>query len=348
MVGASTLAPLGEREGPDAKRREGEGVTVVTDFPDFRARLPWVGGDLQTLRNFFRRRFGREPADPGGEQVMLEMADGDRLVGSLLPGRDGRPLVVLVHGLAGTEDSPYMRASAGYFHGLGYSALRLNMRGGGPSRATTRGHAHAGRTGDLRDALAALRWTFGKNGLLLAGYSLGGNLVLKFLAEHGAEFPILGAASVSAPIELKAAVMCIQRPRNRLYHDWLLKRLKAECLADDLDPGERRAIEAARSIYEFDDTYLAPSDGYAGAEDYYEKCKALRYLGHVRHRTLVIHARNDPWIPAAPYLGFDWASNPAFTLLLPDGGGHMGFHGADDPTPWHDRCVGAFFEGLLR
>lgn len=319
------------------------------NFPEFRARFPWVGADLQTLRNFFRREFGFEPPDPGGERLMLEMADGsgDRLAGSLLRGGEGRPLVVLVHGLAGTEDSPYMWISARYFHGLGFSVLRLNMRGGGPSRATTRGHAHAGMTGDLRDALAALYPAFGKTGFLVAGYSLGGNLLLKFLAEFGAEFPILGAASVSAPIDLKQAVTCIQRPRNRLYHDWLLKRLKAESLADDLDDGERRAVEAARSIYQFDDTYLAPSDGFRDAEDYYDKCKALGFLGQVRHKTLVIHARNDPWIPVDPYLGFDWSSNPAFTLLLPAGGGHMGFHGADDPAPWHDRCVGKFFENLL-
>ena len=105
----------------------------------------------------------------------------------------------------------------------------------------------------------------------------------------------------------------------------------------------RDALLISRTVYEFDDTYVAPRHGFTGAPEYYEKSKALRYLYAVRVPTLLIHAHDDPWVPVAPYLGQDWSRNPALCMLLPRRGGHVGFHGRGHHTSWHDRCAAQFF-----
>jgi predicted alpha/beta-fold hydrolase len=251
----------------------------------------------------------------------------------------------MVHGLSGTEDSAYMRASAAALLDAGHAVLRLNLRGAGPSRALCRLQYHAGRTGDLRDALAALDPALVGPGICLLGYSLGGNMALKFLAEHGAQFPILRAAMVSAPLDLAAAARRILERRNRFYHWNLLRWMQAESLGSGaaLTVEEQHRITAARSIFEFDDRFVAPRNGYAGAAEYYAENSSRRFIAAVRVPTLVIHALDDPWIPPDAYRGVAWRENPNLVPLLTDSGGHVGFHGRGSPTPWHDQCVIEFF-----
>ena len=122
-----------------------------------------------------------------------------------------------------------MLSSTAYWLARGHRVLRLNLRGAGPSRATCGQQYHAGRTGDLRDALGGLSPAITAKGLLLVGYSLGGNMLLKFLAEHGDSFPIVAAASVSAPIDLAAASARFLDARNWFYHRHLLGNMQREC-----------------------------------------------------------------------------------------------------------------------
>ncbi len=90
---------------------------------------------------------------------------------------------------------------------------------------------------------------------------------------------------------------------------------------------------------------MAPRNGFANAAAYYAACHARQFLGAIRTPTLVIHAQDDPWIPAEAYLSFDWKDNPALVPLLPEGGGHVGFHGEGSTTPWYDRCLGEWLAG---
>lgn len=324
-------------------------------FPPFRPRPPWWGPDLQTLRNVL------VPPRPGlagfaSQRLALAMADGsgDSLLGLLQrpdppgPLADGaeRALVVLIHGLAGSEDSAYVQASAGFWLRRGHPVLRLNLRGAGPSRTLCRQQYHAGRSGDLRDALYALDPALRAAGLVLVGYSLGGNMLLKFLAESGAGFPVRAAASVSAPIDLAAAARRILAPRNALYHWSLLRGLKSESLGDgaEISEGERQRVRAARNIVEFDDSFVAPRNGFADAADYYARCAARGFLRKIEVPTLLIHALDDPWIPAEAYTGFPWRENPKLQPLLVRGGGHVGFHARGDRSAWHDRAIAHFVE----
>jgi len=320
-------------------------------LPRFEPRAPWWGPDLQTLRNLLRQP---EPDFNGAsaERLLLPASDasGDTLVGLLQrpPGGGRGPLVVLIHGLGGSEDSPYQRVSAAQLLGQGRPVVRLNLRGAGPARALCRSQYHAGRTEDLRDALAQLPEELVREGLVLVGFSLGGNMLLKFLAEFASATPVRAAVSVSAPIDLEAASLRFLAPRNRIYVWQILRNLKRVSLAApaELTESERRAILSARSVWEFDDRFVGPHNGWAGAEPYYAANSARRFLHEIRVPTLLLHALDDPWIPADAYTSFPWRENAELLPVLSPGGGHVGFHGRGDRRPWHDRCLEAFLGSL--
>jgi predicted alpha/beta-fold hydrolase len=338
-------------------------------FPSFRPRAPWWGPDLQTLRNVMVRATSVLPSD-GRQRLLLPLDDGsgDQLAGLLdrAPARsvnaDGqRPLVVLIHGLSGSEDSHYMLESTHQWLALGYPVLRLNLRGAGPSRPHCRLQYHAGRTEDLKhalealdsfaslDSLASLNHQRLRHGLVLVGYSLGGNMLLKFLAEYGAAFPIVAAASVSAPIDLAAASRRFLDRRNTFYQRHLLNSMKLEAIAEgaSITREERERVRNARSIWEYDDVFVAPRNGFADAEDYYAQCNAKQFLARIPVPTLLVHARDDPWIPADMYVDHPWHENPRLVPLLSAGGGHVGFHERATQGTWFDRCIAQFVEAQL-
>lgn len=326
-------------------------MPVALDIEPFRPRFPWITADLQTVAN---RIVAPSPhlGAASSERVRLPMSDGsgDTLLATLdTPhvDRDG-PLVILVHGLTGSENSAYVRASARHLLALGHRVLRLNLRAAGASRATCGDIYYAGRSQDFRAVLGQLEPALTKNGVFAIGYSLGGNMLLKFLGEEGACATLIGAAAVCAPVDLSLTCQRMLRPRNRYYHRYILGQMKGEATARGarLTAAERAAILRSRSVWEYDDVFIAPRHGFAGAEDYYEKNKALRFMPAIRKPTLVIAAHDDPWVPIAIYRGFDWAACPQLTPLLADGGGHVGFHAAGYAVPWHDRAIERFIGGI--
>lgn len=331
---------------------EGGAVAAAGRFPPFRPRPPWFGGDLQTLRTTVREALGRAPFRLTGTPARLSFpmpdGSGDVLLGALdrpATGEAGRPLAILIHGLTGDEDGAYMHATAAALLAAGHPVLRLNLRGAGPSRPLCRGHYHAGRSEDLRAVIAQLPPDLARHGLVLVGYSLGGNMLLKFLGENDSPVPVRAAAAISAPIDLAATSRRFLARRNAVYHRWLLDRMKAEALAaPGLDPAQAPRIRALRTTLEFDEVVVAPPNGFAGAADYYHRSSAVRHMGGIRSPTLVIHALDDPWIPADAYTGFPWHENPALVPLLPRSGGHVGFH--DRAGAWHDLCLIRFLADL--
>lgn len=284
------------------------------------------------------------------ERIYFPLSDdsGDRLAAMLdWPARPVESaLVVLIHGLTGCEDSAYIRASAVFHLKRGRRVLRLNLRGAGPSRQVCGGHYHSGCAIDIRDALAALDSKLSSQGLFLIGFSLGGNVLINLLASHADELPICGAATVSASIEPAQAARRLMTPRNAVYHSWLLRRMKKESTAPGavLGEAERTAILRARTIWEYDDSFIAPRNGFTGANDYYARTAGARLVADIRVPTLMIHARNDPWIPVDPYVALERCCPPNIHIIVSPGGGHVGFHAADDIETWHDRCLDIFLE----
>ncbi len=315
----------------------------MTSPPRFLERAPWWGPDLQTLRNTLLPR-PRELV--GGERLLLAMPDGDRLAARLdRPVDSGaRPLVALIHGLTGTEASVNVVRTARYLVSEGWPVLRLNLRGSAVSRPTSKGRYHAGKTEDLAAALRQLPADLVGHGVVLVGHSLGGNLVLKFMGEGGHGAPVLGAVAVSTPLDLAAVSARIQAPRNIVYHRYLLKGLKSEALAPGaaVTSEQRAAIASSRSIHEFDDRFVAPFFGFRGADDYYARNSSHGFLRSIDRPTLVIHAMDDPWIPAACYEAVDWRSLAAVETAFAPGGGHLGFHGRGSRVGWHDLVTSAW------
>ncbi|MEM7653698.1 MAG: alpha/beta fold hydrolase [Pseudomonadota bacterium] len=336
-------------------------------------RWPWRGGDLQTVRNSFlgppqkpRRQTDTAATaeDAGRYELPMDDGTGDHLVAYLdLPNHANnaehhgpRPLVVLIHGLTGCSGSAYILSAAAAFQEAGYRVLRLNLRGAGPSRATCTGQYHAGRSEDLHRVLNALPKMIGpgltEQGVLLVGYSLGANMLLKYLGECGsgvrgkALVPVHAAVSVSAPVDLKETCFRFLEARNALYQRYLLSRMRLESVsgAAVVSSGHRAAIEAARTVLAFDDGFVAPANGYTDAFDYYQQCSAKHFINAIRIPTLILHAQDDPWIPMSAYGGLE--SDPANDrhVLLTRSGGHVGFHAAGHKRPWSDRAMVRFFD----
>lgn len=317
-------------------------------LPPFTQRFPWWGGDLQTLATaLIDAPSSLAPAT--SERLRFTLADGDTMLAMLdRPEKpeSGRPLVLLLHGVPGSEDSPYMRRMSGTLLDKGYCVLRLNMRGAGPSRTTCGGQYSAASSRDLAELIGRLPPDLTASGIAAVGYSVGGAILLKYLGEEGAHTPLVAAASVSAPIDLLGTCLTLLRFRNLLYHRSVFGAVKREALADGavLSPDERKSILASRTLYEYDDVFTGPRNGFSGADDYYFHCSAVNFLPAIRIPTLVLASLDDPWVPGGAYSGHHWGSNKSLSLrpVLTPCGGHVGFHGTGGYKPWSDLAVMKF------
>jgi hypothetical protein len=304
----------------------------MINVPLFVPLPPWFGGDLQTLRNHLRPP-GDVLASWPGEILRFAMKDGtgDELIGTLHRPAEaqGRPLVLLLHGLTGCQDSAYVRVTAREMLNAGYSVLRLNWRGAGPSMGKTRGFYHAGRSDDLTTVIGSMSGALARNGVVAIGYSLGANVLLKYLGERGGLSHLRAAIAVSPPVDLHAAQRRIAERRNRRYHQYLLGLMREE----------RPCPDDITTILDFDNRVVAPANGFRDALDYYTQCSAGPRLGGIRTPTLVIHAKDDPWIPSRVFRAIDWSRFRHVRLLMPWSGGHVGFHALGLKRPWHDEVA---------
>lgn len=306
--------------------------------------MPWVTGHLQTVRDrvvnprYDRSGAGREAT------VLVDLADGtgDQLVvQTVTPTSDvpaDRPTVLLVHGLGGTVESHYIRAAALGLLQAGWPVALVDLRGAGASVRHCRYMYHGGRTADLVAVIRALDAT---GGVALVGYSLGGNAVLKLMGEAH-DLDIVAGVTVSAPLDLGAAVTHLQEMAFGMYAKFLLAKLRADTSHPGLDLTEqdRRAIRAAASLTEFDTAITARKNGWADAAEYYQVNSSAQFLPHITAPTLLIHAVDDPMVPIGSYQAIDWAelaSRSGARRAISRHGGHVGFHEHAAPLPWHVR-----------
>lgn len=298
-------------------------------------QAPWwlPGGHLQTLYAALapapRIAWRRERWDtPDGDFIDLDWV-----------GEDG-PLIAIFHGLEGSSASPYARAIASLALQQGFRCVVPHFRGcSGELNRLPRAY-HSGDSDEIA-------WMLERLGAKHAvGISLGGNALLKHLGEAGADAGIERAAAVSAPLDLAAAGRKLDRGFGReVYTRVFLSTLKKKTLqkqrAGQIAIDERR-LSRARTFFEFDDTVTAPLHGFAGAEDYWARSSSGPYLARIRVPTLVVNARNDPFMPAAALVAVAASLRdiPAsVTLDFPDTGGHAGFPGR---RHWLARRVVAF------
>jgi hypothetical protein len=174
-------------------------------------------------------------------------------------------------------------------------------------------------------------------------------MLLKYLGEEGSFSPLRAAASICAPIDLLRTGHHMLRPRNWLYHSYILNGLKAEALGEGarLSEEERQIIRSIRSVYDYDERVIAPRYGFRGAMDYYALCAPFSFMPEIRIPTMVLAACDDPWIPIEHYREFNWADNPWLLPVLSDTGGHVGFHGDSSGRPWCNMAMEKFLERVV-
>ena len=305
----------------------------------FRPRPPWLGGHLQTVRDRIARP--RYPL-PAAETLMVAVSDGDRLAVQVHrpKGRPRGPVVALVHGLGGSAESGYVRACA---HGLlaaGFAVARVDLRGAGLSGGTSAGLYHAGRTDDLRAVLRRLADEAAT--VAPVGFSLGGNLTLKLLGEPLDGIPVLAGAAISAPLDLALGTEHLSKVTFGAYERYLIARMRRDATrpGSAVTAEERTRVARVRGILDFDNAITAPRNGWRDAAEYYALNSAIGFLATITVPTLIIHAMDDPMIPAAPYRTVDWDALPTLTRQITAHGGHVGFHGRGSRLPWYiDRVT---------
>lgn len=281
------------------------------------------------------------------QRSVLTLADGDRLVlhNNTPPGwKAGDPLALLVHGLSGSHFSPHIRRLAALLLARRVRVVRMDLRGAGAGLALARGFYHAGRSDDLRAVLAQLHDESPSSPLLLIGLSLGGALSLR-LAGEAAKLPVPGltrVAAISPPIDLPRCVALLTQPRNRFYEDNFIRDLLVAARQRQRFFPDLPSLSFPRgrlTVRRFDDLYTAPRCGFADALDYYHKTSCAPLLPHIQLPTLILTARDDPFIAVEPFEELKAPSN-VLVRILPHGG-HIGFLGWDGfgGIRWGERRI---------
>ncbi len=292
------------------------------------------GGHAQTLAGWsWPRGFRARPPD---EARLFEVEPGVRLLARCRwqEDRAARTTLVLVHGLGGSADAPYILGAARLAYRTGANVVRLNQRNCGGTEHLTPTLYHSGMSGDLAAVVRELVGRDGLSRILVAGFSMGGNLALKMAGEMGGTAPpaLRGVCAISPALDLREITENLERPSNRLYQ-WTfvrgLRRLverKAELYPNLYDT---RRLGRLRTVRDFDELYTAPHGGFAGADDYYERASALGFVPRIRVPTLVIQAQDDPLVPFAPLRRAEVSANPSVVEATPLHGGHVAFVSAD-------------------
>jgi len=244
--------------------------------------------------------------------------------------RKSRPTVVLAHGMEGSTESRYMLGTAEKALAAGFNAVRVNYRNCGGTEHLTPTLYHAGLTDDLRQIVAELIEKDGLNEIYLIGFSLGGNIVLKLAGEYGSQAPaaLRGVIGVSSSIDLAVCADTIELRRNIVYSlRFVLSlrgrlRRKARLFPDRYDPA---LLSGVWTIRKFDDAYVAPHCGFRDSADYYHRASAMRVIDRISVPALIIHAKDDPFIPFSQFEEDIVRQNRNLMLLGTEQGGHVGF-----------------------
>ncbi|MBI3851723.1 MAG: alpha/beta fold hydrolase [Verrucomicrobia bacterium] len=282
-------------------------------------------GHLQTLiPTLFRRVRGivyqRERiVTPDGDFLDLDWA-----------AKGSRRLAVIAHGLEGDSRRAYVLGMVSALVKSGWDAIVWNARGcsGEPNRQLR--FTHSGATEDLETVVSHVISTRDHSEIALIGFSLGGNVTLKYLGERGkgVDSRIRKAVAFSVPCDLHAGSLKLAWPANQIYMRRFLLSLRQKIRAKmKMMPGkiDDRDYGQLRSFKDFDDRYTAPIHGFADAEDYWRKSGCKQFLKNVSIPTLLINARNDPFLAEPCYPVEVAAANPNLFLEMPASGGHVGF-----------------------
>ena len=297
-----------------------------------------VRGDIKTLQI---------------ERERLELPDGDFVDLDWVGKNDEGPLVLILHGFEGSIESHYAKGMLCALRKENWRGVFMHFRGcsGEPNRLPR--SYHSGETRDIASVVNYLYQREPNVKLASIGYSLGGNILLKWMGETGKYNPLIAAIAISVPYDLHQAAARVQMGFSRFYQWYFLKCLrdrlmhKFQYVPSPIDPA---ALKEARTLRDFDKAYTAPLHGFSSVEEYYDIASSRRYLKNITVPTLLVHAKDDPFmteqvIPDANDL------SPFVHLDLSERGGHVGFVSGRypwRPEYWLEKRVPAFLQEYLR
>jgi len=240
-------------------------------------------------------------------------------------------LIIAVHGLEGSSDSSYIKTLVTYFNAKKIAVVALNLRSCSGELNKKLPSYHSGKTEDLEETIQYIIQNYNYKNIYLIGYSLGGNIVLKYMGEYANKIPeqIKKAVGISVPCDLKGSAYTISKLENSLYMHNFLKTLKEKALKKiEIHPEhtlDYQKIKNAKNFKEFDDAFTAPSNGFIDAEDYWNKSSCNSFLKNIHKPTLLITALDDPFLSKTCYPFKMADTNDNFYILATKFGGHVGF-----------------------
>jgi predicted alpha/beta-fold hydrolase len=286
---------------------------------------------------------------PEPEERLFQVTPDTRVLAHCYwqPDRASRPTLLALHGLEGSSAAHYMRGLAAKALAAGFNAILLNQRNCGGTENLGPGLYHSGLIDDAAFVIREIGTTDDITRVVVAGYSLGGNLALRLAGAHPPDdLPALKAVCAVSPVlELETCVRALERRSNFAYQWNFVRNLKGRmqrkhaCFPGRFDLSRLRDI---RTVRQFDAAFTAPFFGFASAEDYYHRAAALRVIEHIRIPALVITAEDDPFVPVEPFRDRKLTGNPNITLIVTKHGGHCGF--LADPGPsgdgyWAEKSI---------
>ena len=325
---------------------------------EFRPRRGVRNGDLQTLlANFLPRRVDL-PA-PESTLVEVDAATQSRVLCHCnwqpKPVRSECMTLLLLHGLEGSWQSQYMLGNADKAWRAGWNVIRMNMRNCGGTETLSPTLYHSGLSGDVRAVAEFFVGRFNLNQMAWAGYSMGGNMVLKAAGEYDDSAPgwLRAVVGVSPVIDMQPSADALHDVRNRIYEwNFLRNMLRRYRHKAELLPGRFSLANCKRvySIRTYDEYIVAPNCGFLGADDYYYRAAAARVIDRIAVPTLILHALDDPFIHILPATRDKIGANPRIAFVETQHGGHCGFLASaseHDDGYWAETSLQSFIRSAV-
>ncbi|EAR54616.1 hypothetical protein SKA34_00270 [Photobacterium sp. SKA34] len=268
------------------------------------------------------------------------------------PTDDSKPLMILFHGLEGSFRSPYANGLLYAAKQQGWLGVMMHFRGcSGELNRQPRGY-HSGEVSDARFFITWLREQFPQRPFIAVGVSLGGNMLINYLAKYGDDSDLIAAQAVSPPLNLASCSARIQQGFSKIYQQYLLSSMKRTMakritLHQDKMPITHLQLEAINTVWQFDQHITAPLHGFIDADDYYQRCSGLKQLNLISTPLRIIHAKDDPFMTESVIPSQPLPSNIDYNLY--DKGGHVGFVSGSifKPTFWLEHSIPTWFKTKL-
>ncbi|HSI70576.1 MAG TPA: alpha/beta fold hydrolase [Gillisia sp.] len=294
----------------------------------------------------------RKVSPPNFKRERLELEDGDFLDLDWSSSGTNRQskVAIILHGLEGSSTRPYVMGMANHYNRKGWDVAAVNLRGcSGELNRLYRSY-NAGASEDLEQVVNHILENKKYSEIALTGFSLGGNLMLKYLGEdRKVPAEIKAAVAISAPCDLYQSLLKLQEAKNFIYSRRFVKKLKKQLLLREAkfpDRLSRKQIESCRTLYSIDDLYTGKAHGFRDARDYYEKSSALNFIPNIKIPTLLLNAQNDAFLSKNSSPVELAERNPRFFLEMPLHGGHVGFLQHKKETYAEERALNFISEKI--